>query len=248
MTEVDWLASYAPGDMIAATVPHLVSFRKLRLFLVGCCRRRWDLVRGEKLAHCVEAAEAFADDADLGVELNEAMRHARDLLHFAQVDSSESYSVPPVRVACEVARAVWVVCDSDADLVRTIQFPPPACFAGFVSDSLAAADAWSRDITPNDPDAFEAWVRDQLAADADLLRCVAGNPFRFTGVPVEWRTSTVVGLASGIYEERAFDRLPILADALEDAGCDRPEILNHCRDDGEHVRGCWIVDAILEQS
>ena len=52
-------------------------------------------------------------------------------------------------------------------------------------------------------------------------------------------------MAQSIYDDRAFDRLPILADALEDAGCDKADILNHCRQPGEHVRGCWVVDLVL---
>jgi hypothetical protein len=60
-----------------------------------------------------------------------------------------------------------------------------------------------------------------------------------------WRTSNVTALAQAIYCDRAFDRLPILADALEDAGCDNADILNHCRQPGEHVRGCWVVDLVL---
>jgi hypothetical protein len=60
-----------------------------------------------------------------------------------------------------------------------------------------------------------------------------------------WLTSAVVSLAAGIYTDRAFDRLPILADALEDAGCDRAEVLDHCRGTGPHARGCWVVDLLL---
>jgi hypothetical protein len=74
---------------------------------------------------------------------------------------------------------------------------------------------------------------DWLAANAnvwDMLRFVR---------------STVVSLAQPIYDELAFDRLPILADALEDAGSTNADILNHCRQPGEHVRGCWALDLIL---
>ena len=71
---------------------------------------------------------------------------------------------------------------------------------------------------------------------------------RGLNVPPDWRTSDVVLLARGIYAERALDRLPILADALQDAGCGNDEILGHCRGDGPHVRGCWVVDLVLGKS
>jgi hypothetical protein len=79
----------------------------------------------------------------------------------------------------------------------------------------------------------------------DLIRDVFGNPFRSVEFLSEWRTSTVTGLAEAVYEEKAFDRMPILADALEDAGCDDADVLAHCRDGPVHVRGCWVVDRAL---
>jgi hypothetical protein len=85
-------------------------------------------------------------------------------------------------------------------------------------------------------------------ASADLLRDIFGNPFRPVSVDPAWLTSTVVQLAQGIYEDRAFDRLPILADAMQDAGCENPDVLAHCRRPGPHVRGCWVVDLVLGKS
>jgi hypothetical protein len=79
----------------------------------------------------------------------------------------------------------------------------------------------------------------------EFLRCIFGNPFRPVAVEPSWLPSTVVALATGIYEDRGFDRMPILADALQDAGCDSDDILNHCRRQGEHVRGCWALDLVL---
>jgi len=78
-----------------------------------------------------------------------------------------------------------------------------------------------------------------------FLRDIIGNPFRPVAVDPVWLTSTVVALAGGIYDERAFDRMPILADALQDAGCDNDDVLNDCRCEGPHVRGCWVVDLVL---
>ena len=83
----------------------------------------------------------------------------------------------------------------------------------------------------------------QIAA---LARCIFGNPFRSVAFDPAWRTSDVVALARGIYDDRAFDRMPILADALQDAGCDNDDILTHCRDTNTpHARGCWVVDLVL---
>jgi hypothetical protein len=91
---------------------------------------------------------------------------------------------------------------------------------------------------------IEDWMRD-LAPQGPYLREIFGNPFRPVILNTAWRTSTVTALAQAIYEDRAFDRLPILADALEDAGCTDADILGHCRGGGEHVRGCWVVDLVL---
>jgi hypothetical protein len=82
------------------------------------------------------------------------------------------------------------------------------------------------------------------------LRDIVGNPFRPTAVEPAWLTwngGMVTTLARTIYDEHAFDRLPILADALEDACCDDAAILAHCRGPGPHVRGCWVVDLLLRK-
>jgi hypothetical protein len=80
-----------------------------------------------------------------------------------------------------------------------------------------------------------------------ILRDIFGNPFRPVSLDPSWRTSTVVKLAEAIYQDRTFDRLPILGDALEDAGCTNADILTHCRQPGEHVRGCWCLDLVLDK-
>jgi hypothetical protein len=81
-----------------------------------------------------------------------------------------------------------------------------------------------------------------------VLRDIFGNPFRPAAMKRHWLTANdraIVNLARAIYDEKAFDRMPILADALEDAGCDSADILDHCRGPGPHVRGCWVVDQLL---
>jgi hypothetical protein len=79
----------------------------------------------------------------------------------------------------------------------------------------------------------------------DPLRDIFGHLFRSVTANPSWLTATVVSLAHGIYDDRTFDRRPILADALQDAGCDDEAVLTHCRSDGPHCRGCWVVDLLL---
>jgi len=81
-----------------------------------------------------------------------------------------------------------------------------------------------------------------------LCDCVFGDPFRFVAVDgnwLKWNDATVPHIAQAIYDDRAFDRLPVLADALEEAGCTDAAILDHCRGPVPHVRGCWVVDLLL---
>jgi hypothetical protein len=83
---------------------------------------------------------------------------------------------------------------------------------------------------------------------AALLRDIFGNPFRPFAVDPAWLTPTVTALAREMYESRDFSPTPILADALQDAGCEDADVLDHCRSDGPHVRGCWVVDLVLGKS
>jgi hypothetical protein len=81
-----------------------------------------------------------------------------------------------------------------------------------------------------------------------MVREVMGNPFRAPQVEASWRVwgnGIIPALALGVYEDEAWDRMPILGDALEDAGCIDETILAHCREPGEHVRGCWVLDLLL---
>ena len=88
-----------------------------------------------------------------------------------------------------------------------------------------------------------------------LLRLIEdiADPLRNSTPPVgaavlTWHGGLVVQLAREIYDEQAFVRLPILADALLDAGCDNEELICHCRRRDDHVRGCWALDVVIGKS
>jgi len=97
----------------------------------------------------------------------------------------------------------------------------------------------------------QRWATDRTQeahAQSDLLRELFGNPFRPVTCDPSWLTSDVLAMAQGIFDEKAFDRMPILHDALMDAGCANADVLDHCRQGGEHVRGCWVIDLLLGKS
>jgi hypothetical protein len=94
-------------------------------------------------------------------------------------------------------------------------------------------------------------AKDQLRAaalQARLLREIFGNPYTSMTVDAACLSPTVHNLAQTIYNGGDFSALPILADALEDAGCTDPAILEHCRGNGRHVRGCWLLDLLLSRT
>jgi hypothetical protein len=105
--------------------------------------------------------------------------------------------------------------------------------------------AWTGDPAEIVPQA----IKDFQVQPSHWLRCIFGNPFRPVDTsPAWWRDTTAVRIAQEIYEVRGFEQVPLLADALEEAGCDDAEVLLHCRAPGPHARGCWVVDACLGKS
>jgi hypothetical protein len=109
-----------------------------------------------------------------------------------------------------------------------------------------AQERWAKRkrLPPRGPEA-RAFGGRERQAQAELARDIFGNPFRPVAFSPSWRTDTAVALARQTYESRDFGAMPILADALQDAGCDNTHILSHCRGQGPHVRGCWVLDLVL---
>jgi cell wall assembly regulator SMI1 len=118
---------------------------------------------------------------------------------------------------------------------------------GRKADDYLLYSLYFRDVQLEEQDFLTAEnaVAAEKAAQAALIRDIFGNPFRPAAIDAAWRTPTAVALAGQMYESRDFGAMPILADALQDAGCDNEEVLDHCRGPGPHVRGCWVVDLVL---
>ncbi|QEG32042.1 hypothetical protein GobsT_68920 [Gemmata obscuriglobus] len=102
------------------------------------------------------------------------------------------------------------------------------------------------DLDADDPPVPLEELEPVRRANADLVRDIFGNPFRPVRFAPGWRTDTAIAIARQMYESRDFSAMPVLADALQDAGCDCADILAHCRDPQQvHVRGCWVADLVL---
>jgi hypothetical protein len=169
----------------------------------------------------VEVAELFADGDATASELERARKGA-DI-----IKGSHGYDVddPNAQLNTVVALVVAVADKSpSAAACGMSMYPLP--LAGYCGDA-----------------------GEGNARICAILRDVFGNPFRKTKLDASWRTDTAVALARQMYESRDFGAMPILADALQEAGCDSEDILAHCRDANQlHVRGCWVVDLVLGKS
>jgi len=224
MTEAEWLACDNPIPMLEFNSGK-ASGRKFRLFSALCCHRIGHILTDVRSRAAVDVAERSADglatDAERVVAETEAQQARQDAVRFRQ----ENDAIPEMFIlAAGAARAAVT------DLVDY--------------EAAAAVVSACRLIARNDTSELGSRESENHHY-ATTLRDIFGNPFRPVTLDSAWRTSTVVQLAQGIYDDRAFDRLPILADALQDAGCDNEDILDHCRGSGPHARGCWVVDLVL---
>jgi hypothetical protein len=122
-----------------------------------------------------------------------------------------------------------------------------AADGAYITASAPVAELGTFQNTYNLVSIVDALDPERSARVCELLREVFGNPYRLSKCDPSWQTTDVIALATAVYADRAFDRLPLPADALTSAGCDSPEVLTHCRSPGSHVRGCWAVDLILGQ-
>jgi hypothetical protein len=254
MTEAEWLAC-AESETLLKRSRFRNSRRKSRLFAVACCRHVWTHFVDERSRHAVEVAERHADglatDEELRVAAHEAGEAHREMFAvLGKVGSTLEWAAefaanadPRHAAKC----AVWMVRFS-----RCQQHPiapngtePLRLTACTVErrTGLAATLLGRWKITP---------LPEPVPTGADhltlcgFIRDIFCNPFRPVTFSPEWRTDTALSLARQMYESRDFGAMPILADALQDAGCDNDDILNHCRDAKQvHVRGCWVCDLVL---
>jgi hypothetical protein len=239
-TEHDWLTSTDPDvtrELLFVTTEDppspsrrklLPSSRKLRLFGCGCCRRIWHLLSADWAKECVLVAESYCEGFVGEAQLKAAFLKAPESL--LGLGGWHVERVAEAAGAAGETRAVWALVAA-----RDVSAPE----GGMPNAELPQQMRRSHCPDRQDSDPLER------AAQAALLRDVYGNPFRIPSFDPLWRTHDVVAIARLMYDSRDFSSTPILADALQDAGCEDSEILAPCQGEGAHVRGCWVVDLVL---
>jgi hypothetical protein len=216
-----------------------VSDRKLDLFNGWCCHALRPYLTDPRSRAAARYAEQHIDEGCPATPEREAILEAakkavEELIKWAHA-APTNLEVRRRRVYALTAqiaqqalghdqpnRGVWANALLTAHAFGYANDEPPACLPG--SEEL-------RD--------------EHLRLQAAIFRDIVGNLLDPVAFDPRWRTEDTLGLARGIYEERAFARLPLLADALMDAGCDDERLLGHCQSKGPHTRGCWVVDLIL---
>ena len=219
MTEAEWNACADP-ELMLEFLRGKASDRKLRLFAVACCRHLGNLITDKYSRKALTIAERYADGEVSAEKLRFVWGDARRAAQVASRQDRQTAEATPMW-------AVSLACESDIERVLQAVSLTARCMA-----------------FPFDSAGFAAAQCDQ----ATLLREIISNPFRLVALDpawLAWNDGAAPKLAQAIYDNRAFDRLPLLADASEDAGCTDAAILAHCRSPGEHVRGCWVVDMVL---
>ena len=218
MSEADWLA--CPQWIWFRLPPGLApSDRQMRLWAVACGRRTAAWVEHPELSGLLDAAEWFADQPYSADQHRHLERRADDAVRAVQADGLG-------HEFCAFALSVRAALDFS-----------PCWNSVCVLNQDAVCGSW-------EDEASDGEFQFQFA----LFREIVGNPFRPVAFDPTWRTPTIEALAVSIYAARAFDQLPILADALEDAGCDAADLLAHLRGPGPHVRGCRALDLVLGKS
>lgn len=273
MTEAEWLACTDPMLMLDV-VRGKPSDRKLRLSACACCRHAWDLLSSEDrtivaiVEQCVDGHFSLenvrsrlrvlcpnslfepSDTSDCGwlrQRLREQDPQWLDDDELREIEEEggwfpEILFVPDAGCSARItAQGMW----RWKEMAIT---PDTKAHKPHKKGDLRAWEASWDEVYETFDIAQEAARETELVWQVAVLHDLFSNlywPVTLDSAWLSWNDAVVPRLAQTIYNDRAFDWMPVLADALEEAGCQHTKILNHCRQPGEHVRGCWVVDLIL---
>jgi hypothetical protein len=260
MTEQEWLSGSNPHPMLTFLkgqketgwagmlakmgLKKCKTSRKFQLFACACCRRLWPLLVDESSRRAVEIAELYADGLVSKGEYRRAIQSARA----AALELARPRVMVGEWLMAAQSRAVDAV-------VSTLESADPADEAATWGKeavrALASRKPHDQSINPFSPESSSpsitpdaAWTAEAKAQCA-LLRELFGNPFANPKLDEAWRSPQAQALAKSLLQNHTLDDLTELAKLLEQAGCEEEQVLRHCREQKEHVRGCWVMDFVL---
>jgi hypothetical protein len=241
MTEADWLICNDPQKMLIylACPP---AHRKMLLFAIACCKRVVALLVDERSHKALEKLERFAEGQCGPAELDEGSKLAYEAIR--------SIGQPQLELERRRRGGIpWADLKDEADRLQRLDNAAWAVYAALMGakyESLPVPYSYGPLSLMK---RCRAALRDEADAvrqyQANVLRDIFGNPFSPVVLEHSWLTPNVVALAQEIYDSQAFDRLSLLADELEEAGCHNSGILDHCRQPGLHAPGCWLLDLLM---
>ncbi len=232
MTETDWIMCSDPSNVLVEMSPisvksSSISDRKLILFGCACCRRNWDRFVDDTCKGAVIAAEMFADGRCSEGELLAARLRV-------QAKHPNLFWTAEYHTFLELA-SYYTAMDLIGAAEQEVEHPlPPE--RDYLRYLAVLKDEVSGLVACAVSDLDESKYQREINSHCDYIRDIFGNPFRPVTLDPRWQSSTVVDLARNIYDERVFERMPILADALMDAGCDKGAISLLRQFPGENAR------------
>jgi hypothetical protein len=236
VTEAEWLVCENPLAQLGFVAAKTTG-RKTRLFHCACCARVLDgtpphrrLFCGyypgsfQKLEHALGVVEQFAE----GLAQVDAIAEARR-------DAENSVYVP---ASIDYGGETGLDYEAAAVVAAAVEHPVP-------EDVIVACWRATDSQSARTPGGDGSRHIEEARWQAMVFRDIIGNPFRSITFSPDWRTEAALDLAGHMYASRDFSPMPILADALQDAGCGDADILDHCCGPSPHWRGCWVVDLVL---
>jgi hypothetical protein len=248
ITEEQWLGANEPNSLLSYLEQHQVitrvpgGRRLLALFACACCRLVWQHIESEASRQAVELSERAAEGQASRQELRAAEEEAEAVRRWTQQHFYEVSRESPT------GAERWRM-GAASSLAQAAANAAARRFSVMSAETAATTTATAVLWLGGAGEAGQQAMRDLMARQARLVRCIFGNPFRpppeVHPAWLSWNGGAVRKLAASILAERRFGDLPVLADALEEASCADADLLRHCRDGGEHALGCWVLDRLL---
>ena len=235
MTENEWLSPINLYNKLNYVESQYGTNRLLRLFACACCRRVWNLLSICCAKRVVEMSEKYADGQATESELLK-LHNDDEFVRFNRLQYDNPAEIGLTFRGIKAIIAVMRMASLSFDpymIAQDTSRDPALDFLPDIENQLTRKSALTSDS--------------ELVMATKFLWDIFGNPFQPTPFAPAWRTQKSLNLSRHMYDSNQYISMKLLGDYLEEAGCDNIGILNHCRLSQIHVRGCWVVDLVLQK-